>query len=165
MLAEDEEYEDAVLYERRSTAVLRSARSELVVPTPRTSRCLTGAPNSRLWPRACAATGLRASMMAEPRPPFSGRCLGWSAPSFTHRCAFFRVNVHTQHTRHRTDVASVCHGYMRDTYGIHAECLRDRGHVFAPAATLFMATADVHLCSQARRMRGRTTALLSVVRA
>jgi len=28
-----------------------------------------------------------------------------------------------------------------------------------------LATADVHLCSQARRMRGRTTALLSVLRA
>jgi hypothetical protein len=34
MLDEDEEYEDAVLYERRGTPVLRSARPELVVPTP-----------------------------------------------------------------------------------------------------------------------------------
>ena len=77
MLDEDEEYEDEVLYERRGTPVLRSARPELVVPTPWTSRLWPGAPNLRLWPRACAATGLRASMMAEPRPPFSGRCLGW----------------------------------------------------------------------------------------
>jgi hypothetical protein len=69
MLAEDEEYEDAVLYERRSTPVLRSARPELVVPTPWTSRLWPGALNSRLWPRACAETGLRASMVAEPRPP------------------------------------------------------------------------------------------------
>ena len=34
MLDEDEEYEDDVLYERRGTPVLRSARPELVVPTP-----------------------------------------------------------------------------------------------------------------------------------
>jgi hypothetical protein len=56
MLAEDEEYEDAVLYERLSTPVLRSARPELVVPTPWTRWLWTGAPNSKLWPRACAAT-------------------------------------------------------------------------------------------------------------
>jgi hypothetical protein len=65
-----------VLYERRGTPVLRSARPELVVPKPWTSRRWTEALNSRLWPRACAATGKRASMVAEPRPPFSGRCLG-----------------------------------------------------------------------------------------
>ncbi|KOO31563.1 hypothetical protein Ctob_013848 [Chrysochromulina tobinii] len=57
MLDEDEEYEDAVLYERRGTPVLRSARPELVVPTPWTRWLWTGALNSRLWPRACAATG------------------------------------------------------------------------------------------------------------
>jgi hypothetical protein len=34
MLDEDEEYEDDSLYERRGTPVLRSARPELVVPTP-----------------------------------------------------------------------------------------------------------------------------------
>jgi len=77
MLDEDEEYEDEVLYERRGTPVLRSARPELVVPTPWTSRLWTEVPDSSLWPRACSAKGLRASMMAEPRPPFSGRCLGW----------------------------------------------------------------------------------------
>ena len=77
MLDEDEEYEDAVLYERRSTRVLRSARPELVVPTPWTRWLWTEVPNSSVWPRACAATGLRVSMMAEPRPGFSGRCLGW----------------------------------------------------------------------------------------
>ena len=36
MLDEDEEYEDDVLYERRGTPVLRSARTELVVPTSST---------------------------------------------------------------------------------------------------------------------------------
>jgi hypothetical protein len=36
MLAEDEEYEDAVLYERLSTPILRSARPELVVSRLRT---------------------------------------------------------------------------------------------------------------------------------
>ena len=78
MLDEDEEYEDEVLYERRGTPVLRSARPELVVPKPWTSWRWTEALNSRLWPRACAATGKRASMVAEPRPRFSGRCLGLS---------------------------------------------------------------------------------------
>ena len=62
MLDEDEEYEDEVLYERRGTPVLRSARPELVVPTPWTSRLWTEVPDSSLWPRACSATGLRASM-------------------------------------------------------------------------------------------------------
>jgi len=69
MLDEDEEYEDDSLYERRGPPVLRSARPELVVPTPLTSRRWTGAPNSKLWPRACAATG-SVSRWAEPRPRF-----------------------------------------------------------------------------------------------
>ena len=58
----DEEYEDEVLHERRGTSVLRSAPPELVVPTPWMCRRWTGALNSRLWPRACAETGKRASM-------------------------------------------------------------------------------------------------------
>ena len=65
-----------MLYERRGTPVLRSARPELVVPKPWTSRRWTEALNSRLWPRACAATGKRASMVAEPRPPVF-RPLSW----------------------------------------------------------------------------------------
>jgi len=87
MLDEDEEYEDAVLYERRGTPVLRSARPELVVPTPWMCRRWTGALNSRLWPRACAETGKRASMVAEPRPRFSPRCLGWYAD--TNNCDLY----------------------------------------------------------------------------
>ena len=75
MLDEDEEYEDEVLYERRGTPVLRSARPELVVPTPWTSRRLTGAPNSRLWPRACDATEKCASMSGVRPPVF--RPLTW----------------------------------------------------------------------------------------
>jgi len=54
--------EDDMLYERRGTPALRSARSELVVPTPWTSWLWPGAPNSNLWPRACAATGNPVSM-------------------------------------------------------------------------------------------------------
>ena len=63
MLDEDEEYEDDVLYERRGTPVVRSARPELIVPTSSMSWRWPGAPNLRLWPRACAATGTRASMV------------------------------------------------------------------------------------------------------
>ena len=77
MLDEDEEYEDEVLHERRGTSVLRSAPPELVVPTPWMCRRWTGALNSRLWPRACAETGKRASMWQSRGPRFSGRCLGW----------------------------------------------------------------------------------------
>ena len=62
MLGEDEEYEDDMLYERRGTPVLRSARPELVVPTSSTRWLWPGAPNLSLWPRACAATGKRVSM-------------------------------------------------------------------------------------------------------
>ena len=79
MLDEDEEYEDEVLHERRGTSVLRSAPPELVVPTPWMCRRWTGALNSRLWPRACAETGKRASMWQSRGPRFSGRCLGWFA--------------------------------------------------------------------------------------
>ena len=79
MLDEDEEYEDEVLHERRGTSVLRSAPPELVVPTPWMCRRWTGALNSRLWPRACAETGKRASMWQSRGPRFSGRCLGWLA--------------------------------------------------------------------------------------
>jgi hypothetical protein len=68
MLAEDEEYEDAVLYERRSTPVLRSARPELVVPTPWTSRLWPGALNSSYGLEHALRRGC-ASMVAEPRPP------------------------------------------------------------------------------------------------
>jgi hypothetical protein len=75
MLDEDEEYEDDVLYERRGTPVLRSARPELVVPTPWTSWRWPGALNSRLWPRACAATGKRASMSGR-GPGFTCAVLG-----------------------------------------------------------------------------------------
>jgi hypothetical protein len=71
MLDEDEECEDDSLYERRGTPVHRNARPELVVPTPWTSRRWTGAPNSKLWPRACAATGKRVSMVVEPAAPVS----------------------------------------------------------------------------------------------
>ena len=70
-------YEDEVLHERRGTSVLRSAPPELVVPTPWMCRRWTGALNSRLWPRACAETGKRASMWQSCGPRFSGRCLGW----------------------------------------------------------------------------------------
>jgi hypothetical protein len=63
--------EDDMLYERRGTPALRSARSELVVPTPWTSWLWPGAPYSKLWPRACAATGNPVSMLAEPRTGFS----------------------------------------------------------------------------------------------
>jgi len=59
-----------VLYERRGTPVLRSARPELVVPKPWTSWRWTEALNSRLWPRACAATGKRASMRQSRVPRF-----------------------------------------------------------------------------------------------
>ena len=76
MLDEDEEYEDEVLHERRGTSVLRSAPPELVVPTPWMCRRWTGALNSRLWPRACAETGKRASDVAELRPPVF-RPLSW----------------------------------------------------------------------------------------
>ena len=54
MLDEDEEYEDDVLYKRRSTPVLRSARAELVVPTSSTTWRLPGAPNRGYGLRACA---------------------------------------------------------------------------------------------------------------
>jgi len=85
-----------VLYERRGTPVLRSARPELVVPKPWTSWRWTEALNSRLWPRACAATGKRASMVAEPRPPFSPRCLGWSHElTFSHRRAVLSFSKKT----------------------------------------------------------------------
>ncbi len=76
MLDEDEEYEDEVLYERRGTSVLRSARPELVVPTPWTSRLWTEVPESSLWPRACSATGLRASMRQSRVPRFRPAVLG-----------------------------------------------------------------------------------------
>ena len=72
MLDEDEEYEDDVLYERRGTPFLRSARPELVVPTSSTIWLWPGAPNSWLWPRACAATGKGASEAVR------FRCGGWS---------------------------------------------------------------------------------------
>ena len=76
MLDEDEEYEEDSLYERRGTPVLRSARPELVVPTPLTSRRWTGAPNSKLWPRACAATGKRVSMSGAAAPVSRPAVLG-----------------------------------------------------------------------------------------
>ena len=76
MLDEDEEYENDMLYERRGTPVLRSARPELVVPTPLTSRRWTGAPNSKLWPRACAATGKRVSMSGAAAPVSRPAVLG-----------------------------------------------------------------------------------------
>ena len=82
MLDEDEEYEDGVLYERRGTPFLRSARPELVVPTSSTTWLWPGAPNSWLWPRACAATGKGASEAVR------FRCGGWSLRgrvAFTHQ--------------------------------------------------------------------------------
>ena len=65
-----------MLYERRGTSVLCSARPELVVPTPWTSRLWTEVPDSSLWPRACSATGLRASMRQSRVPRFRPAVLG-----------------------------------------------------------------------------------------
>ena len=95
MLDEDEEYEDDVLYERRGTPFLRSARPELVVPTPSTIWLWPGAPNSRLWPRACAATGKRASMVAEPRGPV---CAGRKRRCWSPLCQVKSSQVKSSHS-------------------------------------------------------------------